>query len=216
MPWQSFKDERIPSPLNGGIETRGRRLRGSMPPQLATGGPDQPHFVFPAIPTKTSPSESLDGSPFLHVDSMFRPSILTRLISEANGVWEYTRFLAERNSVIRHGAPEYLSTLQVPAASEYPVPVDEERQEAVVNAPTTMPEAAQGPPAPTDFDQALRHIANEEYEPAIEFFKQLVQNRPEYHIGWLRLVMLFASWQCAVGCQTQRVPRLCLTKALGP
>jgi hypothetical protein len=38
--------------------------------------------------------EIWDAAPFVHVDSMFRPSILTRLVSESNGIWEYTRFLA--------------------------------------------------------------------------------------------------------------------------
>ena len=56
-----------------------------------------------------------------HRDTRRLPAVfvvLTRLISEANGVWEYTRFLAERNSVIRDERPEYLVTLPAPAATE--------------------------------------------------------------------------------------------------
>jgi hypothetical protein len=193
-PWQSFPDERCESPLNGAIDCRNRRLRGSMPPQLSQMDSTEPCFVFPATPTKPADLvETWEAAPFVLVDSMFRPSILTRLVSDANGVWEYTRFLAERNSVIRYERPQYLATLAVPVASEYPVPPDEQHEEEQVTAPppSPTPSAEASPsPAPTpesELDRALRDIANEEYEPAIEFFQELVQGNPSYHIGWLRL-----------------------------
>jgi hypothetical protein len=191
-PWQSFPDDRRESPLNGAIESRHRRLRGSMPPQLTSSDAPEPVFVFPAMPTKPAEyAERWDASPFVHVDSMFRPSVLTRLISEANGVWEFTRFLAERNSVIRAERPEYMAKLPAPAAVDYPLPAEEREEKATVAAAVAeVKDAAaetQVPVAEVEFEEALRHIANEEYEPAIEFFEGLVKKNPAYHIGWLRL-----------------------------
>lgn len=188
-PWQSFPDDRPESPLNGCIECAGRRLRGKLEPQLCESDGDAPRFVFPAMPAKPADyRESWDAAPFVHVDSMFRPSILTRLVSESNGVWEYTRFLAERNSVIRYECPAYLVALAPPAASEYPAPIEEEEQEEAV-VPAATPSVDGHPPAGADdaFGRALRDIANEDYEPAISFFRELVRRTPSYHIGWLRL-----------------------------
>lgn len=207
-PWQCFPDERLESPLNGAIEYRSRRLRGKLEPQICDMSDTEPHFVYPAMLAKKNAVnlvenavnlvEKWEAAPFLSVDSMFRPSILTRLISEANGVWEYTRFFAERNSVVRDERPDYLPKLQQPAANEYPVPDEEEQEEQVATSTTTTPPTP-GPdqgsvePSPAqpmvenDFGRALRQIANYEYEPAIAYFQTLVQTRPNYHIGWLRL-----------------------------
>lgn len=194
-PWQSFPDDRLESPLNGAIECRFRRLRGSMPPQLSSIDVNAPQHVFPAMPTKPAAlTEMWDAAPFVFVDSMFRPSVLTRLISEADGVWEYTRFLAERNSVVRDKRPEYLTQLPAPAATDYPLPPEEQHEESTIVADASgigadSPGRAESLVASTDaeFEGALRNIANEEYEPAIEFFQNLANRRPGYHIGWLRL-----------------------------
>src|SRR5207248_1496038 len=81
-PWQAFPDERIESPLNGAVGYRFRRLRGRMD-QLAEAPNDDPHFVFPAKASRREPFvETWDAAPFVYVDSMFRASILTRLISD--------------------------------------------------------------------------------------------------------------------------------------
>ncbi len=37
------------------------------------------------------------------------------------------------------------------------------------------------------FDDALRYIRNEDYKPAIEYIASYLQERPDYHIGWLKL-----------------------------
>src|SRR5262249_16658325 len=88
-PWPCFPDERLESPLNGAIEYRSRRLRGKLEPQVCDKHDWEPHFVFPANKNPATLIEKWEGAPFISVDSMFRPSVLTRLISEAHGVWEY-------------------------------------------------------------------------------------------------------------------------------
>lgn len=118
--------------------------------------------------------------------------MLTRLISEANGVWEYTRFLAERNSVVRNEEPRYLLKLQAPTSAEYPSnPHEEEAGEgenAVREAEPARHEAdGHTEVADSNVNRALRNIANQEYEPAIEFFASVVAQRPDYHTAWLRL-----------------------------
>lgn len=120
---------------------------------------------------------------------MLRPSILTRLVSESNGVWEYTRFFAERNSVVRSEHPEQLSALPIPAQPEYEVPVEEEAEDQTGPAGTgaLAPGEAETGGQESEFERALRQIANEEYDSAIPFFQNLVERRPDYHIGWLRL-----------------------------
>jgi hypothetical protein len=191
-PWQSFPDDRIESPLCGAIDYRGRRLRGNMAHLSGEWEADEPRFVFPSLPNKKEEYVELwEAAPFVFVDSGFRPSVLTRLVSEANGVWEYTRFLAERNSVVRNEKPAYLAKLQVPTSAEYPVgPGEEEEEEAraVLPAAEDSPKRnGHGDFGDDAFDRALRNISNEEYEPAIDFFKSLVDRRPTYHPGWLRL-----------------------------
>lgn len=106
-------------------------------------------------------------------------------------MWEYTRFLAERNSVIRYERPEHLTKLPVPSSVEYAVEADEEEDQNADNQGTQTSESAlaaeAGAQKVNDFNSALRSIANEEYEPAITFFKEVVAQKPHYHTGWLRL-----------------------------
>jgi tetratricopeptide (TPR) repeat protein len=193
-PWQGFPDERVESPLIGAIHWRDRLLRGSMPfraqsQTMAT------MCVFPATPKKNIPSETWDCQPFIFIDSMIRPHILTRLLSQSAGRWEYTRFRAEANSVIQKEEPEWLGLLPIPTEAEYRTAesVNEDREEANLVATLThgaeigdIPASIETRPA-NDFEEALRQIRNEEYEPAINYFAKLVKMRPEYHIGWLRL-----------------------------
>lgn len=196
FPWQIFSDGRLHSPLHGAIVYRSRKLIGSLPPTETTHQatePEEPHFLFPGTTTKNDQHEAemWMSRPFLFVDSMFRPSVLTRLISEANGVWEYTRFLAERNSVVRQERHSYLASLPVPSSVDYPPSPDEQEDEAQEALEKAALDTAPSSPAASnrdqDFERALRDIANEEYEPAIKFFQDLVEKRPDYHIAWLRL-----------------------------
>lgn len=193
-PWQSFPDERLESPLMGAIHWRDRFLRGSMHFR----SPNQNEgisCVFPAIPKKNILPEIWNCQPFIFIDSMIRPHILTRLLSQSAGRWEYTRFRAEANSVIQKEEPQWLSLLPTPTELEYQTveSVNEDNEEAKLVATLTHSTEVGDLPASietrsvNDFEEALRQIRNEEYEPAINYFAKLVNIRPEYHVGWLRL-----------------------------
>lgn len=193
-PWQSFPDERLESPLIGAFQWKDRFLRGSMPFR-SPNQVDGIQCVFPAIPKKNIDPEIWNCEPFIFIDSMIRPHILTRLLSQSAGRWEYTRFRAEANSVIQKEEPKWLGLLPVPAEAEYRTAesVNEDNEEVKMvstltqNTDTTnLPTSLEVRPV-NDFEEALRQIRNEEYEPAIHYFSKLVNIRPEYHVGWLRL-----------------------------
>ncbi len=76
-----------------------------------------------------------------------------------------------------------------PTEDEYVTEADraediEVKSAATVDAPTPVSSAVTDS---VDFAEALRLIRNENYEPAIAFFRELVESRPDYHIGFLRL-----------------------------
>jgi tetratricopeptide (TPR) repeat protein len=102
---------------------------------------------------------------------MTRVYVLTRLIDDAIGTWEYTRFRAEANSVVTRDDPTLLAFLPLPDIKEY---APEEADEADAEEEMT-------------FQRAIEAIRNEDYDPAISFFANLTTARPNYHIGWLRL-----------------------------
>ena len=192
-PWQSFPDARTENPLIGAIHWRDRLLRGSTYSRAQT-QTSEAFCVFPAIPKKNTAPETWNCQPFIFIDSMIRPQILTRLLSSV-GRWEYTRFRAEANSVTQKEEPQWLSLLPIPTEDEYRTTesVKEDKEEAKLVAAfsqtsgTSDLSVSNGVRTANDFEEALRQIRNEEYEPAIEYFARLVKARPEYHVGWLRL-----------------------------
>jgi len=117
---------------------------------------------------------------------------MTRLRSEASGSWEFTRFRAEANSVRTIEDARWLADLPEPTQSEYVTKQDsDERVEAIeidASAPIVLdPPSISATQTPTSFEEVLRFIRNEDYEPAISFLGRYVNIRPEYHVGWLRL-----------------------------
>jgi tetratricopeptide (TPR) repeat protein len=191
-PWQCFPDERWESAMCGSILWRDRVLYGSAH-RAYEGSVDGLQFRYPPIQKKTGNAEAWPAEPFAFIDSMLRPYVLTRLRAQSTGVWEFTRFRAEANSVIYHEAPAWLLNVAAPTESEYRTPEaaeeqEEEEQLVASVAPSAPPTGSPTPPsAASEFEQALRFIRNEEYEPAIDYFARLVATRPQYHIGWLRL-----------------------------
>lgn len=193
MPWQIFPDERIESPLTGAIHWKDRYLRGNMPFK-AESYTSNPVCVFPAKKKKVSTAESWNCQPFIYIDSMVRPYILTRLLSHSSGRWEFTRFRAEANSVIQKDEPGWLEILPIPIEAEYRTAESstEDKQEAdliatLSNASENSRSEITETRSTNEFEEALRQIRNSEYEPAIDYFSRLVEARPEYHVGWLRL-----------------------------
>jgi tetratricopeptide (TPR) repeat protein len=203
-PWQSFQsDDRLESPLTGSLLWRGRSLRGNMPYRAATDSEDA-QFCFPPLAKKDGDPERWGCAPFIHIDAMLRPYVLTRLRSEASGVWEFTRFRAEANSVLTREEPKWLGTLPSPTEVEYDRPTDKQEQKAETEA-LALTDQSEGVDAlagamdenakvVSTFEEALRLVRNDDYEPAIQYFERLVANKPEYHIGWLRLGNAQREW----------------------
>ena len=196
LPWKAG------SVLAGGIADKGRLLQGVHSSAFDDG--TSLSFVFPARCGKDSQQQKLDASPFVFIDEMMRPYVLTRLKDRDNGTWEYTRFRAEANAVITQDKAELLTQLPEPSQAEYGRSEEEaglQVSEAVVPVPPTVSagpdeEDAAPPhvtlaPAPLRFPQthqeAIQAIRDEDFEGAIQFFQQLVTQQPDYHIGWLRL-----------------------------
>lgn len=125
--------------------------------------------------------------PFVHIDKMMRPYVLTRLRNE-EGEWEYIRYLAEANAVLRVNEPAWIKVLCPPEKADYVIPEDKaaattKAAELSVPATTSVP----APPAPQTRADALAAVREKQYEPAISFFRKEVEARPQYHSGWSRL-----------------------------
>lgn len=189
-PWQGFKDERLENPMCGSLLWSDRVLHGASHRQNV-GKVTGIQFFYPTGRKDFPKKEAWPAEPFIFIDSMAHPFVLTRLRSDSSGVWEFTRFRAEANAVVYHEAPEWQAGVAAPTESEYTT-VDAQKEqaeeEAIVASAASSPEPDSSDRPPADqFEQALRFIRNEEYAPAIEFFRRLVASRPDYHIGWLRL-----------------------------
>lgn len=186
--WQVFPDEgRLENPMCGLILSGDRTLYGGA--HRHNESPcDQLRFSYPPHKKPTSKKESWDSEPFLFVDSMLRPHVMTRL--RGAGTWEFTRYRAEANAVIYHEAPQWQRHTEPPTESQYLTPevVQEAREEQAIVASLALQGATPTDPGhATDFEQALRLIRNGDYEPAINYFAAVVGTRPDYHTGWLRL-----------------------------
>lgn len=193
-----MNDSKVENPLTGAIYRQGRLLRGSMslnPPKEFRDKFNDNDCVFPALPKKNIFPETWNCQPFLFVDNNKRPYVLTRLRSKSNGQWEYTRFRADAYSVIIKEDQKWLGIVPNLNEEEYVTEEstleDKEEADIVATIKSVLETSSQGKTIKTspinEFEEALRHIRNEEYEPAITYFTQIVQARPDYHIGWLRL-----------------------------
>lgn len=127
-------------------------------------------------------AESWKARPFVHLDKMMRPYVLTRLRNE-EGAWEYTRYLAEGNAILRLNEPAWFKILPQPDKNEY---ASTEEPQPVATGPVAQPPSIQAHPI-QDRDQAIQALREKRYEPAIDFFKKELQDRQYYHSGWSRL-----------------------------
>jgi len=200
---QLFRIEPAPgkvgSPLCGGILDRQRILKGVQNHQVLTRN-EIPHvcFAFPANEKDTS-RQIFNARPFIHVDGMLRPHVVTRLKNRDIGRWEYTRFRAESNAVVTvddDSAKHLSSSFPSPDAGDYteeeaavqastpgPLEVSPETSEKVV---AELPDASR-PRKAESIGDAIAAMRSGQYDIAIEFLSKLVIERPDYHIGWLRL-----------------------------
>ena len=166
------------SPLNGTFVASGAGSKGGAfgtivdqdsgrEPRFAVGG------------KKWLPSEIWGASPFLESDEMMRWYLLTRL-KNSEGVWEYTRYLAESNAVIERNDPDLLDVLRRPTNDEYP-DLDSEA-DGLSDVPDSPPTERQASMA-----TALTALRDRKFSQAIPLLREYLEHRPDYHIGWSRL-----------------------------
>jgi hypothetical protein len=167
------------SPLAGAFGLRESLFRGSgfCKPEASWHSIDQEVFAWGMNFT-----ESWKARPFVHLDRMMRPYVLTRLLNE-EGAWEYTRYLAEANAILRVNEPAWLKVLPQPDKAEY-FSAEPQSTKPAGQAAAKTEKCAQ---PLLDRDQAIQALREKRYEPAIAFFKCELGDRPNYHSGWSRL-----------------------------
>lgn len=137
-------------------------------------------FVFPCR-KRGDNNEIWSARSMLHMDAMTRPHILTRV--KGHDLCEYTRFRAEANAVLVQPNGGIASRLLEPTKAEY-VPEEEGQQPPIE---LQIPESLLSPKRAMSMSDAIEAIRSEEFDVAIPFFEELTRERPNYHIGWLRL-----------------------------
>ena len=174
--------------LTGAMMLPGKYLRGSggssfTPPD----GVDvsELSFVF-TFDQKRKEHEHWNAAPFAHLDASMNGYILTRLKNADLGTWEYTRFRAETSPVVPVDNADWLERFPRPRPSDYPQP-EVAPETPVAVARTKSPTAPQQPAKALTFSDAIDEMRHEKFGGAIEFFRDLVKQRPMYHIGWLKL-----------------------------
>ncbi len=190
-PWKPIKDDAGMrcSPLVGAIAYGAWYLQGSASPHRGVGvAAEGCHFQFPGARVSRH-VESWLGEPFVALDTMSRPYVLTRARGEPASEWEFTRFRSEANSILLRNEPEWVSLFPPPAQAEY---------EALDGGTTSSPVAERSTSstrAPRrrvvdiadDLEDALRLIRNQEYAPAIRYFERELLDDPSQLTSWLRL-----------------------------
>ena len=177
--------------LSGAIAYDGHMIKGTSVIKHAACPPDAgPHFLFGL--QKNCAVETWSAAPFVHVDKMIRPYVLTRMKDDA-GLWEFTRFLAESNAVITIKKPELFEEFSIPSEEDYvahDAPDDTAARPETDGVPQTS--GIYGPKLATEPDvqnigDASTAIRQRRFRSAIQFLERLVKERPQYHVGWLKL-----------------------------
>lgn len=182
--------------LTGAMMLPGKYLRGSggssfTPPDGVN--VNELSFVF-THDQKGKQHEHWHAAPFAHLDvSMMNGYILTRLKNVDLGTWEYTRFRAETSPVVTVENADWLTRFPAPRPTDYPQP--EVTPETPVAVSPAKPSTAVSQPAKDlTFSEAIDAMRHENFEPAIKFFRDLVKQKPSYHIGWLKLGIALREW----------------------
>jgi hypothetical protein len=167
------------SPLSGSFALKDSILRG--PGYRAT--PDSwltvEHETF--VWGKTPEQELWVARPFVFLDKMMRPYLLSRLKNEA-GSWEYTRYLAEANAVHSLSNPDLLKELPRPEEADY------QKDDSPPKETTQVGKNGYGAEkTASDREEAFAAVRRRDFEPAIRFWKAEVEQKPSYHSGWQRL-----------------------------
>lgn len=171
------------SPLSGYLANKEAILRGpgycKIPECHAN--MQSENFVWGRQPTP----EIWDARPFIFLDKMLRPYLLSRLKNDA-GSWEYIRYLAEANAVYTLLNPELFRYLPMPTEADYPQPIEEERlvTDVAHSADLVVLTAER---AVSTREEAFTAMKSRIFPPAVEFFKDETEKRPNYHSAWQRL-----------------------------
>ena len=179
-PWEHPKTG-VQNPLTGALGCRGRTLVGSLHKADSTVGAKE--FVFIFGHRRSDSAERWPGHLFVHVDSLFRPYLLTRLIADATSTCEYTRFRAEANAVITIEDAGWEALLPRPQEADYSEP---ERGTTVAPRSDPLPRQPVGP-SPTiamTLAEATRLTQNEDFERAIPLLEQIVLAEPDNAAVW--------------------------------
>ncbi len=179
------------SPLTGALKVQRSFLHGTHREIVEEDTGAELQLVFP-VKRKGDGIENWASGPFVLLDSMLRPHVLTRV--KEFDVCEYTRFRAEANAIFIRDSVGLDSLLPRPMQSEYQP--KEEHEEIVI------PVASSSQPREVTMTEAIEAIRLENYDTAISFFEDLTSKRPTYHIGWLRLG--YAQREKAVRIKTDR------------
>lgn len=126
--------------------------------------------------------EIWEARPFIFLDKMMRPYLLSRLKDEA-GLWEYTRYLAESNAIYNLTGPELFKLLPRPAGSEYARERAVAEESAEVETEAVTPSHVE---VNTRSD-AIEAMKRRQFEPAISYWEVDLDKHRDYHTGWLRL-----------------------------
>jgi hypothetical protein len=175
------------SALTGAFRIGRCFLHGGHMESLVEGTSDEIQFVFPCR-KKGDDNEVWQARPMLHLDSMMRPHILSRV--KGHDVCEYTRFRAEANAVLVQVNGGIVQRLPEPVKGEYMLKAEESLEDVHQPVATLIVKdqvQVSEPHRELTMFEAIEAIRSEDYEPAIDFFTKLTQGRPNYHIGWLRL-----------------------------
>ena len=113
VPPTAANDESI---LSGSLALKDSILRGAGYRDTPDTWQAVEHETF--VWGKKGDLEFWDARPFIFLDKMMRPYLLSRLKNEA-GSWEYTRYLAEANAVYSVSDPDLLKLLPRPEESDY-------------------------------------------------------------------------------------------------
>jgi hypothetical protein len=135
--------------------------------------------------SKNSGQEVWDVRPFVLLDKMMRPYLLSRLKNES-GSWEYIRYLAEANAVYALSDPDLLKLLPRPTENDYRTHKEDPPVKTTGVPAGDIPQPSISPPIASR-DQAFSAVREWNFEPAIKFWKQEVEQKPHYHSGWQRL-----------------------------
>jgi tetratricopeptide (TPR) repeat protein len=170
------------SALTGAFRIGRCFLHGGHMESLSESSSKDIQFVFPCR-KRGEETEAWLALPMLHVDTMMRPHILTRV--KGHDVCEYTRFRAEANAVVVRDNSGITQRLPEPIKADY-VSIEETPPKPAPVVEGGL-EAAVAPASEMSMSDAIEAIRSEDYDSAISYFDKLTRERPTYHIGWLRL-----------------------------